>query len=170
MPISRTTIDGLRSAGRALAARVVAARVVVCAAALIGSVVALSGCGGADDARLTTFAGHWHGDARGLDILRSGLGKEHIGSSARPIVTLTFEVLRVAGASGVAKARIQVTSVRLANTRTFFGLLPYKGEFGTLQLRRGIITDSTTRVVYCAPAIDECDPPTGPDADDANTA
>jgi hypothetical protein len=101
-----------------------------------------------------------------MDVFRSGLGKERIGSGARPIARLTFDVLRVAGTSGVAAARIRVTSVRIANRGAFFGSLPYKGEFGTLQLRHGIITDSTTRVVYCAPVIDECDPTTGPDPDD----
>jgi hypothetical protein len=101
-----------------------------------------------------------------MDVFCSGLGKEHIGSGARPIARLTFDVLRVAGTSGVAAARIRVTSVRIANRGAFFGALPYKGEFGTLQLRHGIITDSITRVVYCATVIDECDPATGPDPDD----
>lgn len=149
----------------ALAARVVLA----CVVTLMGSVV-LTGCGGADDARLTTFVGHWHGHSRGLDVYRSGRGKEYIGTGTPPIATLTFDILRVAGTSVLAEAHIRVTSVRIVDQGAFFGSLPHKGQFGALRLRQGVITDSTTRVLYCAPGIDECDPISGPDLDDSNVA
>lgn len=158
-------IDRPPAAAKALADRVV----LVCVATVIWSVV-LSGCGGADDARLTTFVGHWHGYSRGLDVYRSGRGKEYIGAGTPPIATLTFEVLRVAGTRVIAAAHIRVTSVRITHRSALFGFLPHKGELGTLRLRHGIITDSTTRVLYCAPGIDECDPTFGPDLDDSNVA
>jgi hypothetical protein len=100
-----------------------------------------------------------------MDVFRSGRGKEYIGTGASPIVTLTFDVLRVAGNRIIANARIRVTSVRIVKRSAFFGSLPHEGEFGTLRLRRGIITDSITRVLYCAPAIDECDITPGVDLD-----
>jgi hypothetical protein len=161
-------IDRLRAAVEA-PARVVRGRahvcvVTVCVATLVGSVV-LSGCGGADDARLTTFVGHWQGHSRGMEVFRSGRGREYIGKGASPIVTLTFDVLRVAGTRGVADARIRVTSVRIVKRSAFFGSLPHEGEFGTLRLRHGIITDSITRVFYCGPAVDECDITPGVDLD-----
>jgi hypothetical protein len=139
-----------------------------CAAVLIGT-IALSGCGGADSARLTTFAGRWRGHSRGMDVYRSGQGTEYIGSGTPRIATLTFDVLQVTGTSFAADARIRVTSVRIADRDAFFGSIPHKGEFGTLRLRHGIITDSTTRVFYCAPAVDECDLIGGVDRDDPNT-
>lgn len=94
----------------------------VCVAILIGSVV-FSGCGGAADARLATFVGHWHGPARGLDVYRSGRGKEYIGTGNPPIATLTFDVLRVAGTHVVADAQIRVTSVRITDRSALFGFL-----------------------------------------------
>jgi hypothetical protein len=145
-------------------------RALACAGVLIGS-LAFSGCGGADDARLSTFVGHWWGHARGIEVYRSGRGKEYIGSGAPPLATLTFDVLRVTGTPGVADARIRVTSARISDRRAFFGSLPRTGEFGTLRLRHGIVMDSITRVYYCAPAIDECDPIGGVDTDpDPNLA
>ena len=140
-------------------------RALACIGVLIGA-LALTGCGGADDAHLTTFIGHWQGHTRGIDVYRSGRGEEYIGNRRAPITTLTFEVLQVTGTPNVATAQIRVTSVRIANGTAFFGSLPHTGELGTLQLRRGIITDSTTRIRYCAPAIDECDSPSGADPDD----
>jgi hypothetical protein len=62
-------------------------------------------------------------------------------------------------------AHFRVTSVRLVDPRAFFGSLPHTGEFGVLRLRHGIVTDSITHVVYCAPAIDECDLTPGVDPD-----
>jgi hypothetical protein len=141
----------------------------VCVAILVGCVV-FSGCGGAADARLATFLGHWHGQARGLDVYRSGRGEEYIGAGNRPIVTLTFDVLGVSGTRGVDDAHIRVTSVRITRRSAYFGSSPRTGELGTLRLRDGIITDSTTRVLYCAPGIDECDPMLGPDVDDLKVA
>ena len=139
-------------------------RALACVGILIGSLV-LSGCGGPDGAHLTTFVGHWHGHTRGIDVYRSGRGKEYIGSGAPAIATLTFDVLRVTGTHVVADARIRVTSVRIIDRSAFFGSLPHAGELGTLRLRHGIVTDSITRVYYCAPAIDECDPTSGVDTD-----
>ena len=55
--------------------------------------------------------------------------------------------------------------MRIVDRTAFFGALPHTGEFGTLRLRHGIMTDSITRVVYCAPAIDECDLTPGVDPD-----
>jgi len=141
-------------------------RALACIGVLIGA-LALTGCGGADDAHLTTFIGHWQGLTRGIDVYRSGRGKEYIGSGTPAIATLTFEILRVTGTPSVADAHIRVTSVRIAARTAFFGSLPHTGEFGTLRLRHGIMTDSITRVFYCAPAIDECDliPGVDPDPD-----
>ncbi len=135
-----------------------------CVGVLIGA-LALTGCGGADDAHVITFVGHWHGHARGIDVYRSGSGKEYIGSGTLPIATLTFDVLRVTGTPSVADAHIRVTSARIVARTAFFGSLPHTGAFGTLRLRHGIITDSITRVIYCAPAIDECDLTPGVDPD-----
>lgn len=132
--------------------------------AAIGAVL-LSGCGGTDDARLATFVGHWWGRSRGIDVYRSGRGREHIGPGAPPIATLTFDVLQVSGTPALAEAQIRVTSVRIAERGAFFGLVPHRGQVGTLRLRHGIVTDSVTRVSYCAPAIDECDPLSGVDSD-----
>jgi hypothetical protein len=145
-------------------------RALACFGALIGTLL-VAGCGGADDARLTTFVGHWHGHTRGIDVYPSGRGKEYIGNRTPPIATLTFRVLGVTGTPGVADARIRVTSVRIFHRSAFFGSLPHTGQLGTLRLRHGIVTDSTTRVVYCAPAIDECDLTPGVDTDtDPNVA
>jgi hypothetical protein len=130
----------------------------------------LSGCGGADDARLATFVGHWWGHTRGIDVYRSGRGKEYIGTGAARLATLTFDILRVTGTPAVADARIRVTSARVFNRSGYFGFLPHTGEFGTLRLRHGLVTDSITRVVYCAPGIDECDPISEPDPDDRYVA
>jgi hypothetical protein len=143
--------------------------VLSCVAVLIGT-IGLSGCGGADDARLTTFVGHWRGHSRGIDVYHTGHGEEYIGSGA-PIARLTFDVLRVSGTRVVADAHIRVTSARIVDRGAFFGSLPYRGEVGTLRLRHGIITDSITRVFYCAPAVDECDPIAGVvDLDDPGMA
>jgi len=162
-------IERSRTVGEVLPAQCLRGRALACLAALTGCLL-LAGCGGADDARLGTFVGHWHGDSRGLDVYRSGRGKEYIGTGSPPIATLTFDVLRVAGTPVVADARIRVTSVRITHRSALFGSLPHKGELGTLRLRHGIIIDSTTRVLYCAPGIDECDPIFGPDLDDSNVA
>jgi hypothetical protein len=106
-----------------------------------------------------------------MDIYGSGRGKEYVWGGPRRLVTLTFDILRVAGTPAAADARIRVTSVRVVDRRAFFGLRPHRGEFGTLRLRRGIVTDSTTNVFYCAPAVDECDPISGVDQDpDPNMA
>ena len=70
--------------------------VLACVGILVGSLV-LSGCGGADDARLATFVGHWWGHTRGIDVYRSGRGKEYIGTGAARLATLTFDILRVTG-------------------------------------------------------------------------
>lgn len=123
----------------------------------------------ADDAQLSTFVGHWRGHSRGMDVFRTGRGREYIGGRP-PIATLTFQVLRVAGTPAVANAQIRVTSVQIVNKSAFFGSLPRKGQIGILRLRRGVITDSTTRILYCAPGVDECDPISGPDPDDRNIA
>lgn len=155
----------LRTCADALLAWVRRGRALAGIGALIGSLL-LSGCGGARAARLTTFIGHWQGYSRGMDIFRSGRGIEYIGRGTPRIASLTFEVLRVTGTAAAADARIRVTSVRIGDRRAFFGSLPHKGQIGALQLRRGIITDNITRVYYCAPPIDECDPIAGPDPDD----
>ena len=145
-------------------------RALLCLTTLTASIAAV-GCGGAGDAHLTTFVGHWRGHARGMDVYRSGRGTESIGPRRRRLATLSFDVLRVAGTAAVANARIRVTSVRIVAKNAFFGLLPHTGELGTLRLRHGIITDTITRVVYCAPAIDECDliPGVDPDLDPSLT-
>ena len=116
------------------------------------------------------FVGHWHGHARGLDVYPSGRGKEYIGTGNPPIATLTFDVLRVSGTPVVADAQIRVTSVRITHRSALFSFVPHKGELGTLRLRQGVITDGTTRVLFCAPGIDECDPVFGADLDDSNVA
>ena len=157
------------TAGDVLAARCVGGRALACLAVLTGCLL-LAGCGGADDARLATFVGHWRGHARGMNVYRSGRGTESIGPTRRRFVTLTFNVLRVAGTGAAAYARIRVTSVRIVARNAYFGFLPHRGEYGTLRLRHGIITDTITRVIYCAPGIDECDPIFGPDLDDSNVA
>jgi hypothetical protein len=102
---------------------------------------------------------------RGIDVYRSGLGKEYAGRGRHQLVTLTFKVLRVTGTPSVADARIRVTSARVFKKGAYFGFLPHAGEIGTLRLRHGIVTDSVTRVMYCAPGIDECDPTSGVDTD-----
>lgn len=158
-------IDWFRAAGDVLPVRCLHARALACLAALTGCLL-LAGCGGVNDARLATFVGHWRGHARGMDVYRSGHGTESIGPTRRRLATLTFDVLRVAGTPAVANARIRVTSVRIVARGAFFGLLPHTGEFVTFRLRHGIITDTITRVVYCAPAIDECDLTPGVDPDD----
>ena len=107
---------------------------------------------------------------RGIDVYGSGLGKEYAGRGRHELVTLTFKVLRVTGTPGVADARIRVTSAQVFNRGAYFGFVPHVGELGTLRLRNGIVTDSITRVVYCAPGIDECDPALGPDPDDRYVA
>jgi hypothetical protein len=102
---------------------------------------------------------------RAIDIYHSGFGKEYAGRGRYRLVTLTFKVLRVTGTPGVADARIRVTSARVFERGAYFGFLPHVGELGTLQLRNGTVTDSITRVVFCAPGIDECDPTSGVDTD-----
>jgi len=79
--------------------------------------------------------------------------------------------MRVTGTPGVADARIRVTSVRILDRSALFVYPPHAGELGTLRLRHGVVTDSITGVVYCAPAIDECDLTPGMDPDrDPNQA
>ena len=111
----------------------------------------LAACGGSDRARSATFVGHWFGHTRGIDVYRSGHGREYINSGAPPVATLTFDVLRVTGTASTADARIRVTSVRIFDKSAFPRAPPHVGELGTLALRHGVVTDSVTHVFYCAP-------------------
>lgn len=118
--------------------------------------LALAGCGGSGRGRLAIFVGHWWGHTRGIDVHGSGRGREYINSGAPPVATLTFDVLRVTGTPAAADARIRLTSVRIFDRTAFRRGRPRVGEFGTLRLRQGIVTDSITRVFYCAPKVDKC--------------
>jgi hypothetical protein len=111
-----------------------------------------AGRGSSPVADLATFVGHWSGHTRGIDIDRSGSGREYLSDGARPVATLRFEILRVTGTPAAVDARIRVTSVHLF-VRAAFGHRgpPRAGELGTLRLRHGIVSDSTTRVFFCAP-------------------
>lgn len=110
-------------------------------------------------ARLNTFARYWWGHGRGLDIHRSGRGREFARTyNSRPpyYVTLTFRVIRVSGSRTAAGARIRIISVRAWNHYLPHARRIRVGALGTLRLRRGVVTDSLTQATYCAPNIGRC--------------
>jgi hypothetical protein len=108
--------------------------------------------GASPETHLATFVGHWFGHTRGIDIDRSGSGREYLSDGARPLATLTFKILGVKGTPAAADARIRVTSVHISDRRAFGHRGPPRvGELGSLRLRRGIVSDSTTGVYFCAP-------------------
>jgi hypothetical protein len=111
-----------------------------------------AGTASSPQARLATFVGHWFGHTRGIDITGSGLGREYLNDGARPVAALTFEVRGVTGTPTAADAQIRVTSVRIFERHAFGHRGPPRvGELGSLLLWNGIVTDSTTRVYFCAP-------------------
>jgi hypothetical protein len=108
-------------------------------------------------ASLTTFARYWWGHGRGLDIRRSGRGREYTRTYlARPPynATLRFQVVSVSGRAA-ADARIRIISVRDSH-HTFSHARIRVGQLGTLRLRHGVVTDSLTHGTYCAPEVDRC--------------
>jgi hypothetical protein len=121
-----------------------------------------SGSGGkvatSSHASLSTFARYWWGHGRGLDIRRSGRAREY----TRPYLpgppynaAPYFEVISVSGSRGAADARIRVISVRDSHHTLSPAQIP-EGQFGTLRLRHGVVTDSLTHGTYCAPHVNRC--------------
>jgi hypothetical protein len=116
------------------------------------TVLALAACGGSDRGGLATFVGHWSGHTRGIDISRSGSGREYLGSGAAPVAKLTFKVLAVTGSATAAVAQIRVASVHIFDPSALGRRTsPRVGELGRLRLRHGVVTDSITRATFCAP-------------------
>lgn len=77
--------EGVRIASTARLADGMRCRCRRCGCLVAALLVGLPVAGGANravNARLTTFVGHWRGHSRGLDIFRSGHGREYIGSGA----------------------------------------------------------------------------------------
>jgi hypothetical protein len=111
-------------------------------------------------ASLSTFLRHyWWGHGRLFSIHRSGRGVEQVRTYAPPrpyYAKLVFEVVSVSGTPLAADARIRVISVRGWNHYLPRARKIRMGQFGTLRIRRGVITDSLTRATFCAPKVDRC--------------
>jgi hypothetical protein len=126
--------------------------------ALVVALLLLAGCGGAKHARLATFVGHWSGHTRGLDVYRSGRGREYVNAGPRAIM-LRFVVLHAVGTPTHSSARIRITAARIDRKALSGGLRrhpPRVGQLGTLLLRRGVVTESLDGITYCARTVDRC--------------
>lgn len=119
----------------------------------------LAACGGGDRAIVGTFAGQWSGHTRRLHIARNGEGREIVddGCCSR-VVTVRFRLLRVRGTPEEAEATTKITFARV--DKDVFAALhrrpPHAGQIGTLRLRRGVLTDESTKVTFCAEDVDKC--------------
>lgn len=119
----------------------------------------LAGCAGTKRASVHTFAGHWRGHTRGIDIARNGHGREylHVAGIAHPLV-VRFRILRVYGTPSDAVARVLVTSVD--GPRSILKMVRHPNlradDDAALLLKHGVIRDGLTGDDYCAPHVDEC--------------
>ncbi|HZS30072.1 MAG TPA: hypothetical protein VFA37_02325 [Gaiellaceae bacterium] len=130
----------------------VAAAVALLAAGTVAGVDAPRSATNTSPSGLAVFAGNWFGHTRGLDISRSGVGRESLSVGATPVARLTFKVLRVDGTRAAADARIRLSSVRIVDAGAFGRRsVPQVGELGFLRLRGGVVTDFITGASFCAP-------------------
>ena len=105
-------------------------------------------------ATLATFARHWWGHTRAIDINKAGHATERIYSGCCiSVIDYTFRLMRPRGTVTHGSMTFRVTSVRRWGgpmTR------PRLGQLGELRLSHGVITDSLTRVTFCAPRVGKC--------------
>ena len=116
-------------------------------------------CGGSSGASVGTFAHHWWGHTRSLDVTRDGRGREVVDDGCcYRVITLRFRVLDVRGTPTRAVATIKVTSARI-DKKVFAELhrrVPHVGQTGMLRLQHGVVTDELTQVTFCAETVDKC--------------
>jgi hypothetical protein len=120
----------------------------------------LPGCGGGvERATVSSFAGHWSGHTRRLEITRDGRAREIVddGCCSR-VVTARFRILHVAGRPIRAVATIRVTFARVDKSvfRELHRRPPHAGQVGVLRLNQGVVTDELTKVTFCAENVDKC--------------
>jgi hypothetical protein len=133
-------------------------RAVACLGALL-VLLPLPACGGGNRATPSTFAGHWAGHTRRLEISRDGRGREIVddGCCSR-VVTARFRLLHVKGTPAKAVATVRFTFARV--DKSVFAALhrrpPHAGQVATLRLQRGVVTDEATKVTFCAVNVDKC--------------
>lgn len=119
----------------------------------------VAGCGAARRASAQSFAGHWQGHTRGLDIDRSGHGREYLNVAgyAHPLV-VRFRILRVYGTPSDAVARVLVTSVD--GPRAILKMVHRPNlradDDAALLLKNGVIRDGVTGGDFCAPHVAKC--------------
>lgn len=110
-------------------------------------------------ATLATFAGHWWGHTRGLDITRAGYGSERVSDGCcYRVIDLSFRLSRPRGTPRDAVITLRVTGVRLYNKALYWKNrpLPRIGQRATLRLRNGVLTESVTGTIFCAPQVTAC--------------
>jgi hypothetical protein len=117
--------------------------------------LALPGCGG-DKATLATFAGHWGGHGKTLNITKAGLAREVINSGCCYLaVAMRFTLSEPHGTPRAAKATATVTAVRIRD-RSWFSQAnpaPRVGQSATVRFRDGVISETLTRANYCGPSV-----------------
>jgi hypothetical protein len=99
-------------------------------------------------ASLATFAGHWGGHTRRLQITPGGRGLEITddGCCVR-IYRTTFQILSVSGTLTRATATYRVISHKRHEE---YGPRLHAGQIGKLRLNDGILTNTLTRVFFCS--------------------
>lgn len=104
---------------------------------------------------LATFARYWWGHTRGLNITKTGYATERISSGCCIIdIDYTFRLMRPRGTVAHGSVAFRVTSVKRWNVA--WSRRPRVGQLGELRLRHSVITDSLTRVTFCAPRVGKC--------------
>lgn len=102
-------------------------------------------------ATFATFAGHWGGHTRRLQITPSGRAVEIVDSGCCVrVYRSTFQILSVSGTLTRATATYRVIS----STRSQEYAPRFRtGQVGKLRLRNGIVTNTLSKVFFCsAPA------------------
>ncbi|MGZ4256447.1 MAG: hypothetical protein ACXVRE_01630 [Gaiellaceae bacterium] len=124
---------------------------------LAAAVVLLPACRGDNDATLATFAGHYYGHDRALQITRGGSAYEDVNSGCcYLVIELRFRLSHPRGTSRNAAATATVTWVHIGKRlRSMWptGLpVPRVGDTRTLRFRNGVLTESLTGNNYCDPS------------------
>ena len=143
----------------------VATVVIIAAAALLAALGGMADSasareGTAPRATLATFAGSGGATLEGSISARPATAARISDGCCYRVIDLSFRLAKPLGTSRDAIVTLRVTKVRLYNTAIYWKNrpLPKIGQRGQLRLRNGVLTESLTDTIFCAPG----SPPAAP--------
>jgi hypothetical protein len=103
----------------------------------------------AGPASKSTFAGHWGGHGRSLDITKSGTAHESINDGCCDhLIDIYFKLRSPSGTTASAKIQATITRVKVSDSSAYPDP-PKKGQKTQFRLRDGVITEPLTKMTYC---------------------